>query len=68
MKSGEVIVFIDGEISVGWHGDELRGWFGERAWREQGLGPRIGCIYIRSEASASVINNARDYMHQRGLP
>lgn len=48
MRSGEVIVFIDGEMSVGWHG--------ERAWGEQGLGPRVGCIYIRSEASARVIN------------
>lgn len=49
-------MFIDGEMSVGWHGDELRGWFGEREWGEQGLGPRVGCIYIGSEASASVIN------------
>lgn len=66
-----MIVFIDGEMSVGWHGDKLRGWFGERAWNrrgEQGLEPRVGCIYIRSEASARVINNARDYMHQRWLP
>lgn len=64
-----MIVFIDGEMSVGWHGEELRGWLGNRRG-EQGLEPRVGCIYIRSEASASVINNARprDYMHQRGLP
>lgn len=41
-----MIVFIDGEISVGWHGDELREWIGERAWGEQGLGPRVGCIII----------------------
>lgn len=54
MRLGEVIVFIDGEVSVGRHGDELRGWFGERAWGEQGLGPRVGCIYIGSEASARV--------------
>lgn len=63
-----MIVFIDGEMSVGWYGGELRGWFGERAWGEQGLGPRVGCTYTRSEASCSVINKARDYMHQRGLP
>lgn len=43
---------------MGWHRGELRGWFGERAWREQGHEPRVGCmsIYIRGKASASVIN------------